>query len=60
MAVLFSREFGIPKCRLDEIGVFDVFLDVDSPFFINIKLLQHCTVPEFSGSMDMSNFQKRR
>lgn len=59
MAVLFSREFGIPKCRLDEIGVFDVFLDVDSPFFINIKLLQHCTVPEFSGSYDRVNTRFR-
>ncbi len=55
MAKLFSKEFNIPKSRLEELGVFDVFLDKDSSFFINIKRLQHCTVPEFSGSYDRVN-----
>ena len=55
MAILFSRKFKIAKTRLDELGIFDVFLDEDSPFFINVKLLQHCTIPEFIGSYDRVN-----
>lgn len=55
MAVLFSRKFDIPKRKLEELGVFDVFLDEDSPFFINIKLLQNCTIPEFTGSYERVN-----
>ncbi len=55
MAVLFSKQFSIPKHRLQELGVFDVFLDKDSSFFINIKALQNCTIPEFAGSYDRVN-----
>lgn len=55
MAVLFSKYFNIPKDRLTELGVFDVLLDEDSPFFINIKKLQSCTVPEFKGSYERVN-----
>ena len=50
MANLFSKQFDIPKQRIEGLGVFDVFLDEDSPFFINIKLLKRCEVPEFVGS----------
>lgn len=49
MAILFSNEFNIPKERLTELGVFNVFVDEDSHFFINIKRLQVTNVPEFSG-----------
>lgn len=36
-------------------GVFDVFLDEDSSFFINIKRLKECKVPEFVESYDKIN-----
>lgn len=55
MAILFSKKFNIPKERLAELGVFDVFLDKDSSFFINIKRLQYCTIPEFSKSYESVN-----
>lgn len=55
MAVLFSKKFNIPKDRLKALGVFDVFLDEDSPFFINIKLLEQCKIPEFINSYDRVN-----
>ena len=40
---------------MTELGVFDAFLDEDSPFFINIKLLQQCTIPEFTDSYTKVN-----
>lgn len=55
MAILFSKEFNIMPERIAELGVFDVFLDVDSPFFINVKRLQQCTIPEFMESYDKVN-----
>lgn len=55
MAVLFSKEFNISKERMNEVGVFDVFLDMDSPFFINIKRLQNCKIPEFTHSYEKIN-----
>ena len=55
MAVLFSKEFNIPKWKIQELGIFDVFLDEDSSFFINIKLLQNCTTPEFTDSYERVN-----
>lgn len=55
MAILFSKEFNIVPERIAELGVFDVFLDVDSPFFINVKRLQKCTIPEFMESYDKVN-----
>lgn len=36
-------------------GVFDVFLDEDSSFFINIKRLKECKVPEFVECYDKIN-----
>lgn len=55
MAVLFSKNFNISEEIMSELGVFDAFLDEDSPFFINIKLLQQCTIPEFKASYDRIN-----
>lgn len=55
IAVLFSSKFNIPKETLEEIGVFDAFLDEDSSFFINIKCLKECDVPEFAGSYEKVN-----
>lgn len=55
MAVLFSKQFNVHKEKMAELGVFDAFLDEDSPFFINIKLLQQCTIPEFTASYERVN-----
>lgn len=55
MAVLLSTEFGIPEEKLHQIGLFNVFLDEDSHFFINIKRLQVTTVPEFVGAYEKVN-----
>ena len=41
MAILFSNEFNIPEEDLRDLGAFNVFLDEDSHFFINIKRLQY-------------------
>lgn len=55
MAILFSTEFNVEKKQLKEMGVFDVFLDEDSSFFINLKCLKKCTIPEFVGSYKRIN-----
>lgn len=55
IAILFSKEFNISKEQLKEMGVFNVFLDEDSSFFINIKLLKECKVPEFVNSYNKIN-----
>ncbi len=55
MAVLFSIEFNIPEEKLHQLGLFNVFLDEDSHFFINIKRLQATTVPEFVGAYEKVN-----
>lgn len=49
MSILFSNEFHIDEKTLKELGVFNVFLDEDSHFFINIKRLQATTIPEFAS-----------
>lgn len=55
MAVLFSKEFNIPEEELIRIGVFDVLIDEDSHFFINIKRLQATNTPEFAGAYGKIN-----
>ena len=55
MAILFSNEFNIPEETLKELGVFNVFLDEDSHFFINIKRLQVSNIPEFSRGYEKVN-----
>ena len=55
MAVLFSTEFCIKKIAIQRKGVFDALLDEDSPFFINLKRLQSCKVPEFANSYERIN-----
>lgn len=55
MSILFSKEFGIPIDEITRIGVFDVFLDEDSHFFINIKRLQETDVSEFVGAYNSIN-----
>ncbi len=55
MSILFSKEFGIPVDEIIRTGVFDVFLDEDSHFFINIKRLQETDVSEFVGAYNSIN-----
>lgn len=55
MSILFSNEFNIPEEILKDLGVFNVFLDEDSHFFINIKRLQTSNVPEFSSGYEKVN-----
>lgn len=55
MPVLFSKKFGISQEQMYQLGVFDVFLDIDSHFFINIKRLQNCVIPEFTESYKKVN-----
>ncbi len=55
MAVLLSTEFNLSKEQIIQTGVFDVLLDEDSHFFINIKRLQVTQVPEFAGAYDRIN-----
>lgn len=55
MSVLFSTELNISESTLRNLGVFNVFLDVDSHFFINIKRLQNTTTPEFMDGYDKVN-----
>lgn len=40
---------------IDDNGIFDSFLDIDSNYYINIKRLKDTTVPEFLGSYDEIN-----
>ena len=47
MSILFSKEFQIKKQELEKRGIFDVLLDKDSSFFINLKRLKVTTIPEF-------------
>lgn len=55
VAVLFSKEFSIAAEDLARVGVFDVLIDEDSHFFINIKRLQATDIPEFAGAYEKIN-----
>ena len=55
MAILFTNEFNIPEENLKSLGVFNVFLDEDSHFFINIKRLQATNIPEFASGYTKVN-----
>lgn len=46
MAMFASKYLNLEN-ELDENGVFDSILDEDSNYFINVKLLKKCVVPEF-------------
>lgn len=45
---------------IDDNGIFDSFLDVDSNYYINIKRLKDTTVAEFCGSYEEINEYFRR
>lgn len=55
MPILFSKEFHIDEKTLKDLGVFNVFLDEDSHFFINIKRLQATAIPEFASGYEKVN-----
>ena len=55
MPVLFSKAFKIPQKRLDEVGVFNSYLDEDSHFFINFKRLKQTHVHEFKNAYTLVN-----
>ena len=55
MAILFSKEFNISKENIIRTGVFDVLIDEDSHFFINIKRLQATNISEFVGAYEKVN-----
>ena len=41
--------------ELEENGIFDIALDMDSNYFINVKLLEKTTIPEFKHSYKKIN-----
>lgn len=47
MPITFSEQFHISRAILEETGVFDVILDVDTRVFIDPALLELCEEPEF-------------
>lgn len=60
MAILFSKEFGISKEEIVRNDLFDVLIDEDSHFFINIKRLKQTDIPEFIGAYNKINEYFRR
>lgn len=55
MPVLFSRAFNISQGKLNDLGVFNPYLDEDSNFFINFKRLKQTQVAEFKDAYDQVN-----
>lgn len=51
MAMFVSKYLNM-ETELDECGVFDSILDEDSNYFINVKFLKKCVVPEFVHSYE--------
>lgn len=51
MAMFVSKYLNL-KYELAEKGIFDSILDEDSNYFINVKLLKKCAVPEFGHSYE--------
>lgn len=47
---IFASQYLMLENRLEEMGTFDSLMDEDSNYFINIKLLKDCNIPEFSTS----------
>lgn len=43
---------GVPKGKLEELGVFDSFIGIDAKLFIDPTLLELSEVPEFANSRD--------
>ena len=50
MPITFSEQFNVAESVLENTGVFDVILDVDTRVFIDPALLELCTEPEFKDA----------
>lgn len=50
MPIKFSEKFHISGESIEQTGVFDVILDVDTRFFIDPALLKLCDIPEFTNA----------
>ena len=50
MPITFSEQFNVARSVLENTGVFDVILDVDTRVFVDPALLELCTEPEFIGA----------
>ena len=47
MPILFSKEFNVSTDKLEELGVLDIILDIDTRVFIDPALIELCQEPEF-------------
>lgn len=47
MPVLFSKKFNVSTDKLEELGVLDIILDIDTRVFIDPALIELCQEPEF-------------
>lgn len=54
MPRFLSTELGLQN-EIDDIGAFDILLDIDSNYFINIKRLKETEIPEFVNSYNEIN-----
>lgn len=52
MPVSFSEQFHISRQTIEQLGVFDVILDMDARVFIDPALLPLCQDPEFIGAKE--------
>ena len=50
-----SDFLNLNKNEFDKEGAFDTVLDLDAPYFINIKMLQYTKIPEFEESYNKIN-----
>ncbi len=49
--LLLSKYLKLEE-EFEENGIFDIALDMDSNYFINVKLLEKTTIPEFKDSYE--------
>ena len=50
MPVLFSNEFDVSRDKIEELGILDIILDLDTCVFIDPALIDICEEPEFSNA----------
>ncbi|MBR6479397.1 MAG: hypothetical protein IKT04_02725, partial [Clostridia bacterium] len=50
MPITFSKQFNVTNSVLNNTGVFDVILDIDTRVFIDPALLELCDQPEFADA----------
>ena len=52
--LLLSKYLKLEE-EFEENGIFDIALDMDSNYFINVKLLEKTNIPEFKNSYKKIN-----